>query len=286
MADAPVTREKRTNELWLTEESSEGLRLSLKVTDVLHRERTPWQDILVVDTPEYGRTLMLDGAFQLTERDEFTYSEMMAHVPLCSHPNPGRVLIVGGGDGAILREVLRHPCVERCTLIDIDQRVIETSKEWLPSVGCALSDPRADVRCMDALEYIRTTSDRFDVAIVDSTDPVDFAAGLFQAPFYTDLKKILNDDGMMTELTESPFTDTALMRQAIAQMRAVFPVVKMYWGAVPTYPSGMWTYGVASLGANPAEPVREPSGTRWYTNAIHRAAFVLPPFLEELIREK
>ena len=106
MGDAPVTRTRRTNDLWLTEESSEGLRLSLKVTDVLHRERTKWQDILVVDTPEYGRTLMLDGAFQLTERDEFTYSEMMAHVPFCSHPDPKRVLIVGGGDGAILKEVL------------------------------------------------------------------------------------------------------------------------------------------------------------------------------------
>ena len=99
MGDAPVTRARRTNDLWLTEESSEGLRLSLKVTDVLHRDRTKWQDILVVDTPEYGRALMLDGAFQLTERDEFTYSEMMAHVPLCSHPDPKRVLIVGSGTG-------------------------------------------------------------------------------------------------------------------------------------------------------------------------------------------
>ena len=285
MGDAPVTRAKRTNDLWLTEESSEGLRLSLKVTDVLHRERTKWQDILVVDTPEYGRTLMLDGAFQLTERDEFTYSEMMAHVPLCSHPDPKCVLIVGGGDGAILKEVLKHPSVERCTLIDIDERVIAASKEWLPTVGCALSDPRADVRCMDAMEYLRTTSDRFDVAIVDSTDPVDFAAGLFQSPFYRDLKAVLNERGMMTELTESPFTDTALMCQSIREMRAVFPVVRMYWGVVPTYPSGMWTYGAASLSADPATPLREGSGTRWYTNAIHRAAFILPPFLEELIRE-
>lgn len=282
----PVTREKRRNELWLTEESSEGLRLSLRVTDVLHRERTKYQDILVVDTPEYGRTLMLDGAFQLTERDEFCYSEMMAHVPLCAHPAPKRVLVVGGGDGAILKEVLRHPCVERCTLVDIDERVIETSKKWLPTIGCALEDPRADVRCMDALEYIRSTPDRFDVVIVDSTDPVDFAAGLFQAPFYEDIKHVLNPRGMMTELTESPFTDTDLMLQAMVQMRGVFPVVRMYWGAVPTYPSGMWTYGAASLSADPATPIREVQGTRWYTNAIHRAAFVLPPFLEELIEER
>ena len=283
---SPVTREKRFNELWLTEESSEGLRLSLKVTDVLHRERTKYQDILIVDTPEYGRTLMLDGAFQLTERDEFCYSEMMAHVPLCAHPAAKRVLIVGGGDGAILREVLRHEEVERCTLIDIDERVIASSKEWLPFAGCALDAPRADVRCQDALEFIRTTPDRFDVVIVDSTDPVDFAAGLFQSPFYADVRKVMNPNGMMMELTESPFTDTELMLQAVSQMRKVFPIVKVCWGVVPTYPSGMWTYGVASLAEDPACPLREVSGTRWYTNAIHRAAFVLPPFLERLIQEK
>ena len=234
-------------------------------------------------TPEYGRTLVLDAAIQLTERDEFCYSEMMAHVPLCSHPDPKRVLIVGGGDGAILREVLKHPYVEVCTLIDIDKRVIENSKQHLPTVGCRLEDPRADVRCMDALEYIKTTPDRYDIVIVDSTDPVDFAAGLFQSPFYEDVKNILDPKGMMVELTESPFSDTALMLQAITHMRSVFPVVRMYWGVVPTYPSGMWTYGAASLSADPATPIRPASDTRYYSTTMHRAAFILPPFLEDLI---
>jgi spermidine synthase len=271
--------------LWLTEEQTSGLRLSLKVEATLFQKKTPYQDILIVDTLEYGRTLVLDGAIQLTERDEFCYSEMMAHVPLCAHPDPRRVLIVGGGDGAILREVLRHPNVETCTLIDIDREVIEASRKYLPSVGCGLDDARADVRCMDALEYIRTTGERFDVAIVDSTDPVEFAAGLFQSPFYADIKRVLNPEGIMTELTESPFSDTALMKQAIEQMRAVFPVVKMYWGAVPTYPSGMWTYGAASLSPDPAAPLRTVEGTRYYTGEIHKAAFALPPFLKELAEE-
>jgi spermidine synthase len=207
---------------------------------------------------------------------------MMAHVPICAHPNPKKVLIVGGGDGAILREALRHEEVEKCTLVDIDREVIEASKLYLPTVGLELDNPRADVRCIDALEYIRTTADRFDVVIVDSTDPVDFAAGLFQAPFYEDVKKILNQDGMVSELTESPFADTALMRQAIAQMRQVFPLVRMYWGVVPTYPTGMWTYGAASLAPDPAVPRRGAAGTRYYTQEIHKASFVLPPFLREL----
>ncbi|MDR1620809.1 MAG: polyamine aminopropyltransferase [Synergistaceae bacterium] len=279
----PVVRPTRENNLWLTEEQTDGMRLSLRVVQTLYQKKTAYQDLLIVDTAEYGRALVLDGAIQLTERDEFCYSEMMAHVPLCSHPDPKRVLIVGGGDGAILREVLRHPNVELCTLIDIDREVIEASKKYLPSVSCELENVRADVRCMDALTYLETTGDRFDVAIVDSTDPVEFAAGLFQAPFYADIKRILNPGGVLTELTESPFADTELMRQAICEMRKVFPIVRMYWGAVPTYPTGMWTYGAASLAPDPSSPLREIQGTRYYTGEIHKAAFVLPPFLEAMI---
>lgn len=282
-----VSVPKRVNELWLSEYSTDNLKLSLRVKNILHSEKTPYQDLLIADTYEYGRTLMLDGAFQLTERDEFTYSEMMSHVPLCAHDNPERVLIIGGGDGAIMREVLRHECVKKCTLIDIDERVIESSKKYLPFAGCSFSDSRADVKCMDAMKFIRETDERYDVVIIDSTDPVDFAAGLFQSGFYSDVKRVMNHNAFLSELTESPFTDTNLMRQAICEMRKVFPLVRMYWGVVPTYPSGMWTYGLSCMNenANPSEPVRNVKCTRYYTNEIHKASFILPPFLEDLIRE-
>ena len=172
-------RQKRTNELWFTEEQSVNMKLSLRVSDVLLNITSPYQDILLIQTAEYGRMLVLDGAIQITERDEFCYSEMMAHVALCSHPSPKRVLIVGGGDGGVLREVLRHKCVEKATLVDIDEEVINASKKFLPTINVALEDPRADVRPMDAIEFIASSDDEFDVAIVDSTDPVEFAAGLF-----------------------------------------------------------------------------------------------------------
>ena len=279
-----VMRPKRNNELWLTEYSTDNLKLSMRVKSVLHSEKTPYQELLIADTFEYGRTLMLDGAYQLTERDEFTYSEMMAHVPICAHPDPKNVMIIGGGDGAIMREVLKHECVKKCTLIDIDERVIESSKKYLPFAGCSFGDARADVKCMDAMKYIRETDERYDVVIVDSTDPVDFAAGLFQSGFYEDLKRVMTDSAMLSELTESPFTDTDIMIQAIREMRKVFPCVRMYWGVVPTYPSGMWTYGLASMRESSFEPLRTVKPTRYYTPEIHRASFVLPPFLEELIR--
>ena len=278
-----VTRPKRNNELWLSEYSTDNLKLSMRVKDLLHVEKTEYQDLLIADTHDYGRIMMLDGAYQLTERDEFTYSEMMDHVPLCAHKNPENVLIIGGGDGAIMREVLKHDCVKKCTLIDIDKRVAECSQKFLPFAGDSFKNPRADFKCMDAMKFIKETSERFDVVIVDSTDPVDFAAGLFQSPFYVDVKKIMNQGAMLSELTESPFIDRALMIQAIKEMKKVFPIVKMYWGVVPTYPSGMWTYGCASLVDDPAVPVRNVENTKWYTNEIHKNSFVLPPFLQELI---
>lgn len=279
-----VTRPKRVNELWLTEYSTDNLKLSMRAKTLLHSEKTPYQELLIADTYEYGRVLMLDGAYQLTERDEFTYSEMMAHVPVCAHRNPQNVLIIGGGDGAIMREVLKHECVRKCTLIDIDERVIESSKKYLPFAGCSFSDARSDVKCMDAMKFIRETDERYDVVIIDSTDPVDFAAGLFRAEFYADVKRVMNPEAMLSELTESPFTDTDLMTQAISEMRKVFPLVKMYWGVVPTYPSGMWTYGLASMKDDPEEPKREVSPTKYYTSAIHRASFILPPFLADMVK--
>ena len=279
-----VTSPKRKNELWLSEFSTDNLKLSLRVKNFVHGEKTEYQDLLIADTYEYGRVLMLDGAYQLTERDEFTYSEMMAHVPLCAHRNPEKVLIIGGGDGAIMREVLKHDCVKKCTLIDIDKRVAECSKEFLPFAGSSFNDKRADFKCMDAMKFIKETQERFDVVIIDSTDPVDFAAGLFQSNFYSDVKKVMNEDAMLSELTESPFTDTKLMQQAVRELRKVFPLVKLYWGVVPTYPSGMWTYGVSSMKDDPAVPVRSVENTKWYTNEIHKNSFVLPPFLVDLIK--
>lgn len=279
------TRPKRFNELWITEEQSPDMKLSLRVSDVLLNVKSPYQDILLVDTGEYGRMMILDGAIQITERDEFCYSEMMAHVALSSHPDPRRVLIVGGGDGGVLREVLRHKNVEKATLIDIDEDVINASKRFLPTISAALEDPRADVKPMDAMVYIKAAKEEFDIAIVDSTDPVEFAAGLFESPFYRDIHTALKKDGMVVAQTESPFTDRNVVRDAFREMSSVFPVVRMYWGAMPTYPSGMWTYTVGSKTADPSVPLRPaPEGTKYYTSEIHRASFVLPPFVIDLLK--
>lgn len=279
--------ERRKADLWMTEYQTPNLRLGLRTRSILRNLQTPYQHLLVVDTEQYGRVLVLDGAIQVTEKDEFTYHEMITHVALCSHPKPVEVLVIGGGDGGSIREILKHQSVKRAVLVDIDEEVIKASRDFFPRLSCSLDDPRVEVRPMDALEYIKNQKERFDVIIVDSTDPVDFAEGLFKEPFYRDVHGALREDGMVVAQTESPFAEPMLLRESVSEMKKVFPVVKLFWGAMPTYPTGMWTYTIGSKLHDPRQPLREkPNGTRYYTGEIHRAAFVLPPFLEELLGRK
>ncbi len=284
---AMTSREKRRNEVWFTEESTDHLRLSLRLEGELLRKETPYQSILVADTAEYGRMMVLDGAIQVTERDEFFYHEMMVHVALCSHPDPRRVLIVGGGDGGSLREVVRHGSVEKAVLVDIDEEVIKASREFFPSLSSAMDDPRAEILSMDAMVYMKDHRGEFDVVIVDATDPVDMAAGLFRLPFYRDVWDAMGEGGFMATHIESPVTDAAVAVPAYRAMKEVFPGVYPYLGFMPTYPSGMWLYALGSKGHDPSSPVREaPGGLRYYSPAVHRASFALPPFLIEMLEGK
>jgi len=279
--------QKRHNDIWFTEYQTRHLRLGLSITKVLANIQTPFQHLLVVETDQYGKLMALDGAIQVTERDEFTYHEMLAHVVLTAHPNPRRVLIVGGGDGGSAREAVKHPTVEEVVLVDIDQEVIKASKQFFPSLSVGLEDPRVTVLTMDALEYVRNKKGEFDVAIVDSTDPVEFAEGLFREPFYRDVHRALTDEGLIAAQTESPFTDPDILTGSALEMKKVFPIVKAYWGAMPTYPTGMWTYLAGSKVHDPVDPRSTlPITTRYYSEQIHRASFVLPPFVEELLSER
>ncbi|MCX7827703.1 MAG: polyamine aminopropyltransferase [Thermanaerothrix sp.] len=277
-------RPKRLNEMWLFEEQTHNMKLGLRMTQVLRNIKSQYQDLLVVETPEYGKVMVLDGAIQVTERDEFCYHEMMSHLALCSHPNPEKVLIVGGGDGGTLREVLRHDSVKEAYLVDIDEEVIRAAKDFFPSLSCAMDDPRARVLPMDALKFIEDNKEAFDVVIVDSTDPVEFAAGLFEAPFYANVHRSLREDGFIVCQTESPFSDPHVVTGAYEALRQVFKVVKLAVGFMPTYPTGFWTYGIGTKGFDPQEIRRPaPEGTRYYSHEIHRAAFVLPPFLKAML---
>lgn len=278
-------------QVWFYEDQSPDLRIGLRVRSVVHHEKSPYQEILVVDTDEWGRMLALDNIIQTNEVTEFVYHEMMAHVALFAHPNPERVLVVGGGDGGVIREVVKHPTVREAVLAEIDEAVIEAARRYLPSISSGLDDPRARIAVGDGIAHVASSPDTYDVIIVDSTDPIGPAVGLFSEEFYRSAHQALRDGGLFVAQTESPFYNADLIRRVQQALRNVFPWSGMYWGAVPEYPGGFWTMSIGSKGGDPRQV---PAGryeerrfdtfaTKYYAPDVHGAAFVLPPFALELL---
>jgi spermidine synthase len=283
-----VSEERRIPDVWFTERQTEDLALSLRLEETLWRTSTPYQELLVARTRAFGRMLVLDGTVQLTERDEFFYHEMLVHVPLAAHPSPRRVLVIGGGDGGTVREVLRHPGIEGVDLVEIDAAVTEAARRFLPDLAGALADPRVTVRHVDGIAFVRAASDAsYDVVLVDSTDPVGAAQGLFDEAFYRDVARVVGPSGILTAQSESPLLHLGLIARMAHGMRAAFGHARLYLTPVPTYPSGLWSFLAASASVDVTRPRSVPAltGTRYYTAAMHEAAFVLPPFVTESLGE-
>ncbi|HHW42250.1 polyamine aminopropyltransferase [Desulfofundulus thermobenzoicus] len=274
---------------WFTEMQTPDMAISCRVKKTLHEEKTPFQHLAVYETDQFGRMLALDDVIQTTIMDEFVYHEMITHVGLNTHPNPRRVLVIGGGDGGSIREILKHPSVELATLVEIDERVIAAAREYLPEISCALGDPRVRVIVDDGIKHVKENRDTYDMIIVDSTDPVGPAEGLFGRAFYQDVHDALTGDGLFVAQTESPFFNRDLIPRIIQNVRSIFPVTRLFLACVPTYPGGLWTFTMGSKKYDPLEANLEQLPdlkTRYYTPAVHRAAFVLPPFVEELLQSE
>ncbi|MDI7248211.1 MAG: polyamine aminopropyltransferase [Bacillota bacterium] len=272
-------------ELWFTERQTPGVALSFQVIRTIHRERTRYQDLAVLETRDNGKVLVLDGCVMTTDLDEFVYHEMIAHVPLCTHPCPRRVLVIGGGDGGTVREVLKHDSVEAAVLAEIDGGVIEASRQHLPNLSRSLDDPRCHVMVGDGAEHVSSRPGEYDVILCDSTDPVGPGAVLFSGGFYRASHQSLTGDGVFCAQMESPFFHGELIGRVVRDLRRVFPVVRLYLAVVPTYPGALWSFVLASKKADPVRDARTVRlNTRYYTPEVHRAAFVLPKFVEELVR--
>ncbi len=242
----------------------------------------------MLDTLEWGRMLVLDGCVMTTDRDEFIYHEMIVHIALSAHPNPQKVLVVGGGDGGVIREVLKHPTVELAVLAEIDDRVIEVAKEYLPQISVALDDARARVEVGDGIAHVQEHPGEYDIIIVDSTDPIGPAVGLFAKSFYESIYHGLKPDGMFVAQSESPFFNGDLIRGVQADVRSLFPITGLYLASIPTYPSGLWSFTIGSKTYDPqviADQARSASlVTKYYTPELHRSAFELPRFVGELLK--
>jgi spermidine synthase len=260
----------------------------IRVREVLYRSSTEHQDVIVFESPTWGRVLALDGVVQTTTMDEFVYHEMLVHVPLLAHGRAEEVLIVGGGDGGCLREVLKHRNVRRVTQVEIDASVIELCRRYLPSLSDgAFDDPRAEIVIADGAAFARETERTFDVAIVDSTDPLGPGEVLFGEPFYRDVRARLRPGGVLATQCGNPAMRPDELENAQARQRAAgFALVDYYFAAVPTYVGGNMALGFASddpalrrLGAAELAARGVPSGLRYYTPEMHVAAFAHPAWL-------
>lgn len=271
--------------IWFTEKQTTSFGITAKVNQTLAALKTDFQELQMLDTEEWGNMLVLDDMVMTTEKDEFVYHEMVAHVPLFTHPNPKRVLVVGGGDGGVIREVLKHQSVEKATLVDIDGKVIEYSKKFLPSIAGSLEDSRVEVLVDDGFMYIAKSNREFDVIMVDSTEPVGPAVNLFSQGFYAGISRALKDDGIFVAQTDNPWFKADLIHQVFHDVKDIFPVTKLYTANIPTYPSGLWTFTMGSKIHNPLKVKNErftEIETKYYTPELHFASFALPKFVKEL----
>ncbi|KEF38452.1 spermidine synthase [Schinkia azotoformans MEV2011] len=274
-------------ELWFTEKQTESYGITAKIKQTLHTEQTEFQKLDMVETEEFGNMLILDGMVMTTKKDEFVYHEMVAHVPLFTHPNPENVLVVGGGDGGVIREVLKHPSVKKATLVEIDGKVIEYSKKFLPEIAGELENPRVEVIVGDGFMHIAEAENEYDVIMVDSTEPVGPAVNLFTKGFYAGIAKALKEDGIFVAQTDNPWFKADLIREVQRDVKEIFPIVKLYTANVPTYPSGLWTFTIGSKKHDPLaveESRFHDIETKYYTKELHKAAFVLPRFVEDLTK--
>ena len=279
-------------ELWFTERHTPSVKFSIKVDRQLYTAQSEFQRIDVFDSKEFGRFLTLDGYMMLTEKDEFIYHEMMVHVPMAVHPNARRVLIIGAGDGGVVRELTRYHQIEHIDLVEIDELVVEVCKKYLPQTACRLDDERVHIYYEDGLKFIRSKENEYDLIIVDSTDPFGPGEGLFTKEFYGNCYKALKEDGIMVNQHESPFydEDAAAMQRAHKRIVESFPISRVYQAHIPTYPSGHWLFGFASKKYHPVHDLRAAAwnllglGTRYYNTRLHVGAFALPSYVEEMLR--
>lgn len=263
-----------------------AVEYSYEVEKVLYKGKSKYQDIMVFENPYFGRVLILDGVVQLTERDEFFYHEMLTHVVMHAHPNPRRVVVIGGGDGGTVREVLKHDSVEKLYFVEIDKSVIDVSREFFPSVACSVDDKRVEIKNMDGAEFIRGAKD-IDAVIVDSTDPIGFARTLYSDEFFNSIKNSLSKQGMYVTHSESLILHPDIVTQVQQSMKGIFPAVSLYTTTITTYPGNWWTFAVGSMELDPREPRREYNiETKYYSDEIHRHSFVPPGLYDKIISGK
>ncbi|HET6513922.1 MAG TPA: polyamine aminopropyltransferase [Thermodesulfovibrionales bacterium] len=257
------------------------------VEKVLYKGRSPFQEIMVIENSHFGKILILDGVVQITERDEFFYHEMLVHVLMHAHPNPRNVVVIGGGDGGTVREVLKHDAVEKVYFIEIDGEVINVAKKFFPTVASGIADSRVEIRCMDGAEFVKSRNSDIDIIIVDSTDIIGFAKSLFTVEFFKSVKESLTDEGMFVTLSESLHFHKDIVTEVQEEMRLIFPIVDLYTACLATYAGNWWTFSAASKKHDLRQMRREfRIDTKYYSDEVHQQTFLPRRMYEKLMAKK
>jgi spermidine synthase len=275
-------------ELWYTERQTQNHGITTRICETLYHDRSEFQTLDVIKTAEFGNMLLLDGLVMTTDRDEFVYHEMITHVGMNTHPHPKEVLVIGGGDGGTMREVLRYPSVDRAVLAEIDAKVVAAAQTYFPQIARALGDDRCHIQIMDGIKHIRENKGKYDVILIDSSEPIGPGVHLFEKSFYQGVFAALKEDGIMVAQTESPWFNRDLIRQVYRHLSYLFPITRLYTASIPTYPSGLWSFMIASKKYDPLQV--DPSrlldfATKYYAPAIHKSVFQLPIFVQALLTD-
>ena len=279
--------------LWFSEKHTPDVKLSIRIEKQLFSKESDYQRIDIFESREFGRILALDGNIMLTERDEFIYNEMIVHVPMAVHKNIQKVLVIGAGDGGVVKELTRYNRITHIDLVEMDPMVVEACRQYLPGNTCQLDDERVHLHFENGLKFIRYCENEYDLIIVDSNDPYGPSEGLFTKEFYGNCYKALKEDGIMVNQQGSPFykQDADACQRSHKRIANTFPVCRVYQAHIPTYAAGYWLFGFASKKYHPVDDLDIEAWnklhlrTRYYTPRLHKGAFYLPAFLEEMLEQ-
>lgn len=281
-------------EMWFSELHTSNVKLSMRIEKQLFSGNSDCQRIDVLESVEFGKFLALDGDILFSEKDEFIYDEMVTHVPMAVHPDVRQVLIIGGGDGGVAKELTQYDSIEKIDVVEPDEMLVDVCRKHFPELACGLDDPRVNVYYQDGLRFLRNKTNEYDLIINDATDPFGHTEGLFTKEFYGSCYKALKEDGIMVYQHGSPFYDEdkeECMKMHRKAFRA-FPVSRVYQAHIPTCSSGYWLFGFASKKYHPLDDLRVEAWkklhikTRYYTTNLHRGAFMLPKYLEDMLEDE
>lgn len=276
-------------ELWYSEKHTNNVKFSLKIKEQLFSSQSDFQKVDVLDTYEYGKLLTLDGLVMVTEKDEFVYHDMIVHTAMAVNANIKNVLVIGGGDGGTVREVVRYPSIKHVDMVEIDKMVVDVARKYFPTISCELNNDIVNVLYEDGIKFIKDKANFYDLILIDSTDPIGPGEGLFTTDFYNNCYNALTNDGILINQNETPIYDEffEVGISSNKKLKKMFPIVKVYQASIPTYPGGYWLFNFASKQYDPINDLNEDKWnslniqTKYYNTILHKGAFALPNYVKE-----